>query len=236
MRLLSIFAIALLVSACSLEKLDNEATQKITIIESFEDDTLESGAHRFGITSDFMECEYIYDETYGSWAGFAYSKCFDMEDSSYDNQYSVYNNGAASGNSFAAYYYDSYNDPTDIRFRYHGNYVLNSICLNLSTITYKTVTEGNAFARAFDEGDYLKVSFIALNGNYEEGESLDFYAVDYRNGKRFIADNWSHIDLSSLNGALWGLRIRIETTDIGEWGANTPLYICLDDFTYSVTL
>ena len=41
------------------------------------------------------------------------------------------------------------------------------------------------------------------------------------------------VDISALKGNLWGVRIRIETTDVGEWGANTPLYICLDDLIYT---
>ncbi len=207
-----------------------------TVIESFELNLPATADYQLGYSSEMLEFSYNYDETYGSWSGFAQSRKKDMEDASYNNQYSVYNDEAASGDCFMVYYYDSYNDPTDILCRYHGYYQFKTVRVNLSTISYKAIMEGNAYARAFDEGDYLKVSFIALGADLAEGDAVDYYIVDYRDGKRFVADDWNTVDISSLKGGLWGLRIRIETTDVGEWGANTPLYICLDDLTYTFEL
>lgn len=225
-------------SSCTLEDaaIDSEVEQNKTIVESFEDAAIGDTGYTYGLRSQFLDFEHHYNEEWGSWAGFAPSMHFDMEDATYDNQYSVYNTKAASGDKFAMFYYDSFNEPTDILCRYYGNYTFRSVRLNLSTICYKAVTEGNNYARAFVDGDYLKVEFIALGENQTEGDVVEFYAVDYRDGKRFIADDWNHVDLTSLNGDLWGLRIRITTTDVGEWGANTPLYVCLDDLTYSVTV
>ena len=62
------------------------------------------------------------------------------------------------------------------------------------------------------------------------GESVECYVVDYRNGMRFVADNWQKFPLNLP--AANRIRVTIETTDVGEWGANTPLYICLDDLEY----
>lgn len=237
-KLLVLTVLATVCVGCSLEEdvMGNEVGGRHDVVESFEGCALGEGGYSYGYRSDILDFEYHYDQEWGSWAGFAPSSCFDMEDATYANQYSVYNTKAASGDKFMMFYYDSYNEPTDILCRYHGDYSFHSVRLNLSTICYKAISEGNVYARAFGDGDYLKVSFTALGANQTEGETVEFYAVDYRDGSRFVANDWSYVDLSSLQGALWGLRIRIETTDMGEWGANTPLYVCLDDLTYSVVM
>lgn len=161
-----------------------------------------------------------------------------MEDGSYTNQYSVYNSSAASGDGYLVYYYDSYNEPCDILCRYAGNYAFTTVKLNLSTYTYKSITEEavNDFARVFTDGDYLKVTFTALLKDMTEGESVDCYVVDFRDGKRFMATNWDTFDISAMQGELWGLRVTMETSDVGEYGANTPLYVCLDELTYRIEL
>lgn len=235
-RLWMIMCVATTLGGCTFEDaaMDTPVEQSKTVVESFEAANVGEAGYVYGYHSQILDFEHHYNEEWGSWAGFAPSTHFDMEDASYDNQFSVYNSSAASGDVFAMFYYDSFNEPTDILCRYYGYYTFRSVRLNLSTICYKAVTEGNDFARAFADGDYLKVEFIALEENQVEGDVVEFYAVDYRDGKRFIADEWNYVDLSSLQGDLWGLRIRITTTDCGEWGANTPLYVCLDDLTYSV--
>ena len=231
-----VFVISLLFAVACTTNDEENWNFKSAVIESFETVLSGDADYKLGYATELLIFEHYYDETYGSWCGFAQSKCYDMEDASYNNQYSVYNDEAASGDCFMVYYYDSYNDPTDILCRYHGYYQFKTVRVNLSTIGYKAIMEGNAYARAFDEGDYLKVSFIALGADLAEGDVVDYYIVDYRDGKRFVADDWDTVDISSLKGGLWGLRIRIETTDVGEWGANTPLYICLDDLTYTFEL
>lgn len=236
-----VFVISLLFAVACTTNDEEKWNFKSAVIESFETVLSGDADYKLGYATELLIFEHYYDETYGSWCGFAQSKCYDMEDASYENQYSVYNEKAASGDHFLLYYYDTYhaenNQPTDILCRYYGDYKFNSVRLCLSTFTYHAIVTGsNAFARPFDEGDYIKVTFIALGENKSEGESVEFYIADYRDGKRFVATDWTSVDLTPLQGELWGIRVRVETTDVGEWGPNTPLYICMDDLTYSVTI
>jgi hypothetical protein len=48
-----------------------------------------------------------------------------------------------------------------------------------------------------------------------------------------VADNWQEFNLFGLTGA-YGVRVVVETSDVGDYGANTPLYICMDDLTYNL--
>lgn len=235
-RVFSILLPALLVGCALNNDAENGGINAYSAVESFEKAIPSGEDHTLGYKNDYLKFEHFYNEEYSYWGGFAQSKCYDMADGTPANQYGVYNTKAASGDSFLVFYYDSYNEPCDILCHYRGDYQFTTVRLNLTTYTYKSITDEdiNTFARAFTDGDYLKVTFTALLSDNTEGESVDCYVVDYRDGKRFVATNWDAFDISALRGELYGIRVRIETSDVGEYGANTPLYICMDDLTYSV--
>lgn len=231
-RLLWFVAAAVAFVACDVDSDGGE--MHVTVIESFENNIESDAGYALGYTSDYLMFEHGYEEQYGSWNGFAVSKCNDMTSGDWSNQYSVYNENIYSGNQFLLFYYDTYSEVKDILCRYAGRYSFDSVYVNLSTYTALALKNGNGFARAFDEGDYLKVTFTALLENKIEGESVEFFLADYRDGKRYLAEDWAKVDLSPLNGALWGIRVKMETTDVNEYGACTPMYVCLDHLIYSV--
>lgn len=193
------------------------------------------GDYKYGYANADMIFEHFYNEEYGYWGGFAQSTMCDADPKNglYENQYSAYNTSAASGDSFLLYYYDSYNEPCDIVCM--TQLEIKSVKLNLSTYTYASITNEdiNVYAHEFNAGDYLKVVFTPLASDETPvGDSVECYVVDYRDGKRFVADSWNKFDLNLPTANR--IRVTIVTTDIGEWGANTPLYICMDDLTYKV--
>ena len=223
------FVIALLgVVACEPDSVDVKPTFEV---EKFENTI--SAEYAFGFASDIFEFEYFYNEEYAYWGGFAQSKVKDANAANgvFANQYAVYNDSAASGDSFLIYYYDSFNEPCDIRLK--RDVLLSDVKLNLTTYAYASITNEaiNDFARAFIDGDYLKVIFTGMKGNDVTGV-VECYVVDFRDGKRDMATNWNTYSLSNLGSDYNRVRVTIETTDVGEWGANTPLYIAMDDLTY----
>ena len=227
-----LFALMLLTFvACENTEAPDVNTQ--SLVESFE--TLTASEYDYGFENDVVKCEYFFNEEYQYWGGFAVSKVFDTDaaNGKFENQYAVYNTAAASGAKFLLYYYDSYSEPCDLIFK--KSVMLNSVKLNLSTYTYASITDEdiNTFARKFVEGDYLKVVFTPLD-DFERpaGDGVECYVVDYRDGKRFIADDWQTFYLGFM--AYGNVRVTIETSDVGEYGANTPLYICLDSLEYNL--
>ena len=221
-----------MLSFVACENTDTPDVNPKSSIESFE--SLYAVEYLYGYSSDVVECEYFYNEEYQYWGGFAVSKCFETDAAKgvFENQYSAFNTKAADGAWFLLYYYDSYSEPCDLIFK--KSVMLNSVKLNLTTYTYASITDEdiNTFARKFEEGDYLKVVFTPLDSSEAPvGEGVECYVVDYRDGKRFVADDWQTFPLGFV--ADGNVRVTIETSDVGEYGANTPLYICLDSLEYN---
>lgn len=231
-----IFVLALMALVSCDKGGDRNMIKVEPTVENFDGFVGES-QYVYGYENDAIKCEYFFNEEFGYWGGFAHSAMFetDAKKGLYENQYAAYNSKAASGDGFLLYYYDSYNEPCDILFKSEDSVVrLSSVKLNLTTYTYASITDEdiNAFARAFDEDDYLKVVFYAVDAfGRTVGEGAECYVVDYRDGKRFVADNWQEFYLPGILSNR--VRVTIETSDVGEWGANTPLYICMDDLTYT---
>lgn len=200
-------------------------------VESFE--TQFEGDYHYGYETDNLTFEHFYNEEFGYWGGFALTRKFDTDAANglFENQYAIYNASASEGDGALIYYYDSYNEPCDIVLK--DATMLTSVRLNLTTYTYASITDEdiNSYARTFADGDYLKVVFTAMSAD-EALDSVECYVVDYREGKRFVATNWDIYDLRSLGKGYDAVRVTIETTDVGEYGANTPLYIALDELNF----
>jgi hypothetical protein len=59
---------------------------------------------------------------------------------------------------------------------------------------------------------------------------VEFYLADYRfadNRDDYILDTWQYVDLTSL-GMIKSLEFTLSSSDIGEWGMNTPAYFAID--------
>lgn len=106
---------------------------------------------------------------------------------------------------------------------YYPEYVY--ICQNSNTM--EAIANGNVFnARPFAENDTLALIISALNSSLEETQSLTYYlAVDGEMNR-----GWVKVSLAAL-GKTSGLSFRMTTTDMGDFGANTPLYFALDALT-----
>ena len=223
------FAVALMaIVACEPDSVDRKPD---TEVENFDVAMTQESA--YGYENEVFEFEYFYNEEYAYWGGFALSNVKDTDPANglFTNQYAVFNDSAASGDNFLIYYYDSFNEPCDIVLK--KDVTLSEVKLNLTTYAYASITNEaiNDFARVFIDGDYLKVIFTGMKGNDVTGV-VECYVVDFRDGKREMATNWSEYSLSGLGEGYNRVRVTIETTDVGEWGANTPLYIALDDLVY----
>ena len=106
---------------------------------------------------------------------------------------------------------------------YYPDYVY--ICQNSNTM--KAISEGGVYnARPFNENDTLALIISAIDETYTETTSLIYYlAVDGEKN-----NGWVKVALHTL-GKTIGLSFRMTTTDMGQFGMNTPMYFALDALT-----
>ena len=193
----------------------------------------DSGVCQFIYTNDarFMLSHLPSQFSYGaqSWEGFTLSKV--SQDTA--NVFGCVANGglAGVGTPYVIGYFSDWVTASQgyssniILFdqEYYPDYVY--ICQNSNTM--KAISEGGVYnARPFDEKDTLSLIISAIDETYTETNSLIYYlAVD---GQKNNA--WEKVDLNSL-GKTIGLSFRMTTTDVGQFGMNTPLYFALDALT-----
>ena len=78
--------------------------------------------------------------------------------------------------------------------------------------------------------DYFLLKIKGIGSTGEEVGVVEFALADYRfedSASDYIVDQWTRVDLSSLVGAR-KLQFGLESSDVGEFGMNTPAYFALD--------
>lgn len=198
----------------------------------------DSGICQFIYTNGarFMLSHLPSQDSYGgmSWEGFTISKV--SQDTA--NVFGCVANGglAGVGTPYVIGYYSSWiteslgYSSNIILFdqEYYPEYVY--ICQNSNTM--EAITNGGVFnARAFTENDTLALIISAINSSMEETKSITYYlAVDGEKN-----DGWIKVPLTILGQAA-GLSFRMTTTDIGQFGENTPMYFALDGLTVNTEI
>lgn len=115
----------------------------------------------------------------------------------------------------------------DFNGDYYPEYVY--ICQNSNT--HKAITQGEFNARAFTQEDTLALIIQALYSDMQPTATMTYYlAVD---GKK--NEGWTKVPLNSL-GKTSRLSFSMTTTDIGEFGSNTPLYFALNGLTINTEM
>lgn len=175
----------------------------------------------------FMLSHLPSQNSYGgmSWEGFTLSKV--SQDTA--NVFGCVANGglAGIGTPYVIGYYSSWITES---LGYSSNIILFDqeyypehvyICQNSNTM--EAITNGVFNAQSFTDSDTLSLIISGINNNLEEAKSITYYlAVDGNKN-----NDWVKVPLHTL-GKTAGLSFRMTTTDIGQYGANTPLYFALD--------
>ena len=115
----------------------------------------------------------------------------------------------------------------DFNGDYYPEYVY--ICQNSNT--HKAITQGEFNARAFTQEDTLALIIQALDSDMQPTATMTYYLA--ADGER--NEGWTKVPLISL-GKTSRLSFSMTTTDIGAWGANTPLYFALDALTINTEM
>lgn len=193
----------------------------------------------FGINNNFG---------YEFWnGGFAISQWNEMETAGYLNQCSVYyshpttKKGGNNGSDTFAVGYGyldevpttySYDSRPSLYFATEGTEkVIESCYITNNTYLYHSVTGGDSFGKVFsyEDKDWYKVTATGFDKDGNQTGEVEIYLADFRTEDAGgIVTEWTKFDLSSL-GAVHKIVFNCCSSDVGDYGLNTPAYFCIDD-------
>jgi hypothetical protein len=222
-----------------------QANEGDHLVSDFEDLTInpesywngadESGVFITGNTRFYND----YNPEWSSWSGWAYSNTSDIKTPGLLNQYSSITgagNHKGAGLSEGGCYGVSYATwPSMVDFEDGQARTVAGLFVTNSTYTALSMEQGDEFAKKFggvdgSDPDYYKL-IIWGRADGTATDSIEFYLADFRfddNEKDYIIKTWQWVDLSSL-GNVDSLLFVLTSSDMGDWGMNTPGFFCLDD-------
>ena len=183
-----------------------------------------------------------------NWHGFAYSNMSDTTTPGFENQYSAFAGmGAENTEKYGIFYYSSFSPAPDT-LAFPSQVQFNTVAVTNTTYAGISMRDGNEFSKQFGspngangapdgtEGkDFFYVTFYGWDANSNLVDSTEIYLADFRSDNatdHYILQEWTTFDLSKLNGSMY-LTFNFTSSDVGEWGINTPTYFALDNLEYA---
>lgn len=209
-------------------------------------DTAYFGADEAG---QFISQDVIFNNSYGefswgfSWSGFAYSNMTDNTTAGITNQFSAFPGEGANGSEQYGIYYA------------HDTLVFPGLGANFGNVAITNTTyagismrDGDQFGKEFgtpvnaegdpdgtDGEDFFFVTFRGWDNDWNYIDSVTIYLADFTSADEndhYILDEWENVNLSALDGAKY-FTFNFESSDVGQWGINTPQYFALDNLEFA---
>ena len=211
--------------------------QQLVDFEGFalEPDTFRNGASLAGDAFDagaiLLPNTYTSTPEFESWSGWSISSKTDSATAGFMNQYSARPGAGAQGTDTYAV---GFGTGTVVRVAEPGS-TIEELYLTNSTYAALSMREGDSFAKRFggasgDDSDFFSVTFRGVLDGTPTADSVTFYLADFRAddpADDYIVTDWRALDLSVL-GPVDSLTLSFASSDVGEFGINTPQYVCID--------
>lgn len=176
-----------------------------------------------------------YNSTFDVWDGWAVSNTTDTVTGDFTNQYSAAPGGGAGGSSQYGVFFQPFSPGNSITVAGGGTTTLAGGYFTNTTYAALSMLNGDSFAKMFGgvsghEADWFLLTITGKDAGGDTTGTVEFYLADYRfadNGLDYIVDDWTWVDLSSL-GEVAGLQFSLSSSDVGDFGMNTPAYFALD--------
>lgn len=197
-------------------------------------------------SADYFEDSDFYfpsnwDTSFGGYwlSGWAYSNMTDSVTSGYGNQFSCKaGSGYAQSSNYAIALGDGY-------FLVNGWEYNSPDFMRITNTTYahNSMRDGDAFAKKFggldgNDPDYFYVEFRAYHNGIQAGDSIRVYLADFTssdNSEDYILSDWTSVDLWPLGLNTLdvdSVAYTFHSSDVGEFGINTPKYFCIDNLNF----
>ncbi|NNE27678.1 MAG: DUF4465 domain-containing protein [Saprospiraceae bacterium] len=196
-----------------------------------------------GFTTNLLSFSNVYNPNYDFWYGWAISNVTDTITPGFTNQYSSIAGGGVDGSKHFAVSYDILGEniiSLDPLIQGRGTVEL---YISNATFPYLSMRDGDGFAKKFGGEDGNDPDFFSLtirkylDGNISQ-DSVVIYLADYRfedNDLDYILDDWTYVNLHPL-GKVDSLSFVLNSSDVGNYGINTPAYFCVDNISVNIPL
>ena|SRR6218665_1157823 len=222
------------------------AGAQVSIVTDFETYTLSpNSAYSPTTSTPFQTTNALFDYQYsGYWsAGFAYTNKKDSVNGTFTNLYGVRAYNGYNGSD----YYVTGQDRGKIALTVpqatvSGFYITNT------TYAFKSIKSGDSFARKFGDTtgtgsgttipqgsypDYFKAIVKGYKNGVLKNDSVTVMLADYtftNNAQDFVLDTWQFVN-TAIIGEVDSIKFFLRSSDMGDWGMNTPAFFAIDNFT-----
>lgn len=181
--------------------------------------TWTSGGYTFGT---------YYSNAY--YSNFVVSNNKNTDGTDYTKPYQSTASGAKNGNNYAVFYLETYYTEASNEVSLPEEATVSGFWVCNNTYAMHSVTNGDSFAKVFGQGDYFKLTMTGYDANGEVTGTVDQMLVDCTVADNWVCvKDWRWVDLTSL-GNVKSIKFSMSSSDTGNFGINTPLYFCMDDF------
>ncbi|MEN8202089.1 MAG: DUF4465 domain-containing protein [Bacteroidota bacterium] len=187
-----------------------------------------------GFVSTSARFHNAYNPDWFSWSGWACSNVTNNTTPGWLNQYSaITGEGFDGSDNYSVGYATS---PSVIDFTDDKAHAVEGFFVTNSTYAALSMKHGDDFTKKFggEEGsdpDFLRLDIWGSRSGMTT-DTIEFYLADFRSEDPFedhIITTWQWVDVSAL-GMVDSLQFALSSSDVGDWGMNTPGYFCLDNF------
>ncbi|HWP41080.1 MAG TPA: DUF4465 domain-containing protein, partial [Tepidisphaeraceae bacterium] len=200
-----------------------------------------------GFTSGGAHFWNNYNPQWQSWIGFAYSNVNNTTTPGFTNQYAAITGSGIGGGGIYAVGFDAGLPPT-VTLPFPTS--VGGVFVTNTTYSYLAIRDGNdgfGIVRQFGDDpnqpgagnqgypDWYKLTIRGRDVSNAITASIEFYLADYRfadNAEDYVVSDWRWLDLSGLGSNVKSLEFSVASSDVGQFGINTPTYFALDNLLY----
>jgi len=186
-----------------------------------------------GFRSGSAQFSNYYNAEWASWEGFAYSNITDVAATGIASQYNAITGQGQAGSANYAIVYVGWTERPTVTLDSPG--VVDGLYVTNNNTAYYSMLNGDPFCKQFggDDGSDPDWFLLTIAGRDRDGHvtgTVECYLADLRfedPAQDYIVTTWQFVDLTSL-GVVKSLEFSLSSSDIGDWGMNTPAYFALD--------
>jgi hypothetical protein len=176
-----------------------------------------------------------YNAEFDFWGGWSISTTTNANTPGIQNQYSAITGAGFNGSATYAVTYAFSAQIIGLNEDFRGG-VVEGMYVTNSTYAALSMQNGDAFSKQFggvsgNDPDFFLLTIRGYLDGILSDTSVQFYLADYTfsdNSQDYIIDEWTFLDLSAL-GPVDSLSCSLSSSDVGDFGMNTPAYFCIDN-------